>query len=346
MIRPSEIIGWGKGMILDKHCVGGLPGNRTTPIVVSIVAAAGLMIPKTSSRAITSPAGTADVMETMTNVSLSVEQIRRVVETEGGCFAWGGAVHLSPADDILISVEKPLDLDSGGQLVASVLSKKIAAGSTHILIDIPVGPSAKVRTNGEAIKLESLFKEVARQLGISVEIVLTDGNQPIGTGIGPALEAIDVLQVLRGDEKYPADLRTKSITLAAHILEMSGKYPVGSGIEKATWIMNTGQAYKKFMAICLAQGGFREPALGIYQFEVKTDQAGTVQSIDNRKLARIAKLAGAPKSQGAGIRFNSPIGKCVNAGDTLYTVYAETMGELEYSKEYISTLSGVIRIAP
>ena len=153
MVEVGEKLSWGVDRVADKHCVGGLPGNRTSMIVVPIIAAAGLLIPKTSSRAITSPAGTADVMETLTRVDLDIADIRKVVEREGGCIAWGGAVRLSPADDILIGVERPLDFDSEGQLVASVLSKKIAAGSTHVVLDLPVGPTAKLRDAEAAARL-------------------------------------------------------------------------------------------------------------------------------------------------------------------------------------------------
>ena len=128
MVQVGERLKWNQTLVADKHCVGGLPGNRTTPIVVSIVAAAGVCIPKTSSRAITSPAGTADAMETLAPVDLDLVSMRRVVEREGGCIVWGGAIRLSPVDDVLIRVERALDLDSDAQLVASVLSKKVAAG--------------------------------------------------------------------------------------------------------------------------------------------------------------------------------------------------------------------------
>ena len=197
MLAVGERIDWGSGAVLDKHCVGGLPGNRTTPIVVAIVAAAGHRIPKTSSRAITSPAGTADAMEVMAPVALDLEAMRRVVEREGGCIVWGGKVRLSPADDILIRIERPLDFDSDGQLVASVLSKKVAAGSTHVLIDIPIGPTAKVRSSSAAALLEARLLATAQALGLNLSVLRTDGFQPVGYGIGPALEARDVLSVLR-----------------------------------------------------------------------------------------------------------------------------------------------------
>ncbi|HWK49823.1 MAG TPA: thymidine phosphorylase, partial [Steroidobacter sp.] len=192
MISVGQRLDWGEGTVLDKHCVGGLPGNRTTPIVVAIIAALGYLIPKTSSRAITSPAGTADTMEVMAPVSLDIPAMRRVVEREGGCIVWGGNVRLSPADDVLIRIQRPLDFDSDGQLVASVLSKKVAAGSTHVLIDMPVGPTAKVRSDSSADSLAARLRHTAEAVGLQLGIYRSDGTQPVGVGIGPALEARDV----------------------------------------------------------------------------------------------------------------------------------------------------------
>src|SRR5262245_4703865 len=203
MIGAGDTLHWDRRPVLDKHSVGGLPGNRTTPILVAIVAACGLTIPKTSSRAITSAAGTADVMETLAPVALDVPSMRRVVEREGGCVVWGGSVRLSPADDLLIRVERALDIDSDGQLIASVLSKKVAAGSTHVVIDVPLGPTAKVRTREAAERLEGHLDAVGSGLGLEVRVIYTDGSQPVGRGIGPALEAHDVLAVLRGDATAP-----------------------------------------------------------------------------------------------------------------------------------------------
>jgi thymidine phosphorylase len=132
--------------VVDKHSIGGIPGNRTTMIVAPIVAAHGLIMPKTSSRAITSPAGTADTMEVLAKVDLSEAEMRSVVERCGACIAWGGHVNLSPADDVIIAVERPLQIDTPEQMVASILSKKMAAGVTHLVLDIPFGPTAKIRS--------------------------------------------------------------------------------------------------------------------------------------------------------------------------------------------------------
>ncbi|HVT36130.1 MAG TPA: thymidine phosphorylase family protein, partial [Nevskiaceae bacterium] len=254
MVDAGETLRWPHAQVVDKHCIGGLPGNRTTPILVPIVAACGLCIPKTSSRAITSPAGTADVLETMTAVELDLPTLRRVVEAEGGCLAWGGSVALSPADDALIRVERPLDFDSESQVVASVLSKKIAAGATHVLIDIPVGPTAKVRSAAAAQVLSRRLLEVGRELNISVTPLFTDGSQPVGRGIGPALEARDVLAVLRAEPGAPRDLRERALQLAAQVLELSPEIARGQGMARARAALDSGVAWNKFLAICRAQG--------------------------------------------------------------------------------------------
>jgi thymidine phosphorylase len=334
MVDVGQRIDWGGGTVLDKHCVGGLPGNRTTPIVVAIVAAAGHRIPKTSSRAITSPAGTADTMEVMAPVELDLAAMRRVVEQEGGCIVWGGNVRLSPADDILIRIERPLDFDSDGQLVASILSKKVAAGSTHVLIDMPVGPTAKVRSRESAMSLQARLLTTSLALGLTTTVLRTDGTQPVGFGIGPALEARDVLQVLRGDPRAPVDLRERALLIAGGVLDLVPGATSGQGLSIARAVLDSGRAWRKFQAICAAQGGFREPALAPHRRPVAATRSGTVRAIDNRRLARIAKLAGAPGAAAAGVDCYRRLGERVLAGEPLFEVHAQTAGELGYALDY------------
>lgn len=344
MIAVGERIDWGTTPIVDKHCVGGLPGNRTTPIIVAIVAACGLTMPKTSSRAITSPAGTADTMETLAPVDLDLANMRRVVEQEGGCVVWGGAVHLSPADDTLIRVERALDLDSEGQLVASVLSKKAAAGSTHLALDLPIGPTAKVRSAAGADSLGSHLLTVAQALGLDARVVRSDGRQPVGRGIGPALEARDVLSVLRGTPTAPPDLKSRAVALAGIILELGSAAAEGEGISLAETTLASGQAWIKFQAICEAQGGIRTPPRSAHQQPVLAEKTGLVVSIDNRRLAKAAKLAGAPDAKAAGLELHTPLGFEVERKMPLFTLHAETRGELAYALEYIENHPTIIDI--
>jgi len=344
MVNVGKRLQWNKQPVVDKHCVGGLPGNRTTLIVVPIVAACGLTIPKTSSRAITSPAGSADTMETLAPVDIDIAHIKRVVEQENGCIAWGGGVNLSPADDILIRVERPLGLDSDGQMVASVLSKKYAAGSTHVLIDIPVGPTAKVRSQQAAVSLSERLIAVGEAFGIMLQTVITDGTQPVGRGIGPALEALDVLAVLQNAPGAPEDLRQRALRLSGMVLEMGGKAQPGSGVELARSVLENGSAWNKFQAICEAQGGMRTPPRAAHTHVIVANHRGRVGAIDNRRLSRVAALAGAPKAHAAGVLFHAPIGTAVEVGQPLMTIHAESPGELAYARTYAQAQEDLVQI--
>lgn len=344
MMKAGEQVHWDSPVIVDKHSVGGIPGNRTTPIVVALVAAAGLIIPKTSSRAITSPAGTADTIETMTQVNLSVSDIQAVVAREGGCMVWGGALGLSPADDILIRVERALDLDPMGQMIASVLSKKAAVGATHVVIDIPVGPTAKIRSHDDFIRLKDHFFCVGKALGLQIYTLKSDGHQPLGQGIGPSLEAKDILAVLRNDNHAPVDLKEKALLLASILMEFSEVVPLGQGLELAKQLLANGAALKKFMAMCEAQGGFKEPSTAPLTYNICATSTGIVSEIDNRSLAQVAKLAGAPHDPTAGIEFFAKLGTKVGVGQTLYRIHAESKGALEYACAYALSMPMIVKI--
>lgn len=345
MIAAGTSIDWAPDVVVDKHCVGGLPGNRTTPIVVAIVASHGLLMPKTSSRAITSPAGTADTMETLAPVNLTLDEMRDVVERESGCIVWGGAVDLSPADDVLIRVERALDIDSEGQLVASVLSKKASAGSTHVVIDIPVGPTAKVRSRDDGERLAALLVLTAEQIGIQVRCTLTNGVQPVGRGIGPALEARDVLAVLQNAPRAPSDLQGRAIHLAGEVLEMSGLAPKGTGHHVASETLRDGRAWKKFQAICKAQGGMRVPPSAPLKHQIVATLEGRITAVDNRRLSKLAKLAGAPAVPAAGVYLHAVVGDRIEKGEPLFELHAETQGELEYALKYLSDAGPIFEVS-
>lgn len=344
MVETGRRLTWNAPVVIDKHSVGGLPGNRTTPIVVAIVAACGLTIPKTSSRAITSPAGTADVMETLTRVDLDAATMRRVVEQEGGCLAWGGSIGLSPADDILIRVERVLDIDTEGQMIASVISKKLAAGSTHVVIDIPVGPTAKVRSDDAAAALADQLEKVGRSCGLEVRCLLTDGAQPVGRGIGPALEAHDVLAVLQGDSSAPPDLRRRACQLAGAVLELAGHAGPRLGAAVAEQVLAEGRAWTKFQRICQAQGGLKAPPRSAVSAPLLAARSGRVVHINNRTLARLAKLAGAPDAKAAGLTLHCRLGDEIEVGEPLLTIHAEAAGELAYALEFAAANSDYITL--
>jgi thymidine phosphorylase len=341
MVNSGQQLDWQEKRVVDKHCIGGIPGNRTSMVVVPIVSAFGLLCPKTSSRAITSPAGTADTMEVLARVDLPMDQLHQIVRQQRGCLAWGGTAKLAPADDILISVERPLAIDSQAQMVASILSKKRACGSTHLLIDIPAGPSAKVRSMKDAMQLRKLFEYVGDRIGLVTQIIITDGRQPIGHGIGPVLEARDVMRVLRNDPDAPHDLREKSLQLAGRMIEFDNDVRGGEGYEIARDILDSGRALYKMQQIIQAQGKQETQfELGTLTQEILADKDGTVIDINNLIMARIARLAGAPMDKGAGVYLLKRIGDTVTVGEPIYRIYSQFPADFQFACTLAAKQSG------
>ena len=330
MSKAGTRLTWNTKTVVDKHCIGGIPGNRTSMVVVPIVAAHGLTIPKTSSRAITSPAGTADTMEVLARVDLDINAMKEVVATCHGCLVWGGRVNLSPADDILIAVERPLALDTREQMVASIMSKKLAAGSTQLLIDLPIGPNAKLANALEARRLRKLFEFVGDHFGIAVDVVTTDGRQPIGNGIGPVLEAQDVMAVLSNDPHAPRDLREKSLRLTAHLLECDPGLRGGAGYARARELLESGAAFQQMQKIIEAQGPTTcRSELRTLPADIHALRDGVVSSIDCLRLRPAGATAGAPLDKGAGVKLHKKIGDRVDQGEPLYRIHAFEQSEFD-----------------
>lgn len=322
-----------EGVVVDKHSIGGIAANRTTPIVVAICASAGLIMPKTSSRAITSAAGTADVIEAIANVEFSTSEIEKIVKKVGACLVWGGSLGLSPADDKLIQIERILNLDPEPQLLASVLSKKIAVGSKYVLIDIPFGKSAKVNKN-RALRLKKKFEFFGKQFGLNIKCVLTNGEQPIGRGIGPLLEIRDVIKILKRDGG-PKDLEDKAVFLAGQIFELCRYTRKGHGEIIARQILDSGKALRKFREIIEAQKGkiptFQEleDKLGRFKYPVVSDVSKRIKEIDNKKINLVASIAGCPIDKGAGVYLHKKRGEKVERGDKILIIYAESEKRLK-----------------
>lgn len=332
MVETGERIRFDRGPVVDVHSIGGVPGNKYAPIAVSIVAENGLMIPKTSSRAISSACGTADFMEVVTPVALSAEQIKRITEDVGGTLCWGGGVSLAPADDEIIRVEYPLSLDPPSQLLASVLSKKVSVGATEVLIDIPLGPGAKMKDEMSARHLARDFITVGERVGLNIQCLLSQGSQPMGRTIGPVLEVREAMQVLEGS-KEPADLVDKACTVAGRLLEMGQVVPPGKGYARALRTLESGKALSRFQKIIAAQGG--NPELkstdlqpGLHTADLHAPQDGLVGGVDIKGLVQVARAAGSPRDKGAGLMLNVRPGDTVKADQVLYTIYADNADRL------------------
>ncbi|MEW6528713.1 MAG: AMP phosphorylase [Candidatus Micrarchaeota archaeon] len=344
IVMSGDILNIGKSPIADKHCIGGVAGNRTTMIVVPIIAAAGVYIPKTSSRAITSPAGTADTMEVLAKVDFKIEEMNEIVRKNYGAIVWGGGLNLASADDKLIKIRNPLSLDPRGVLLSSILAKKKSVGAQYVVIDIPIGRGTKINSMTEAHELAQDFLKIGNMLGMTVEALITDGSEPIGNGIGPALEARDVLQVLEGTG--PEDLRHKSLIIAGKILEISGKIERGKGYEVATHFLDSGKALAKMKEIIELQGGNQnikseDIPIGQYSYEFKTGLNGKISHIDNKTISKIARIAGAPGDKGAGIYLYRLKGDKVEPENVLFTIYSESETKLDYAIKALENLEPV-----
>lgn len=323
-----------KGKIVDKHCIGGVAGNRTTPIVVAICAAAGLILPKTSSRAITSAAGTADTIETIARVDFEIKDIKRIIKKANACLVWGGALGLAPVDDKIIKIERIVNIDSSAQLLSSILSKKISVGSKYILIDIPYGKSAKV-TKSKALKLKNKFLKLGKFFDLKIDVILTDGSEPVGRGIGPALEIKDIINVLsRADS--PKDLEEKSLLLAGRLLELSKKTKTGNGYKKALEILNSGLAFKKFIEIInLQEGNIKDIPKPNYSYDLICKKKMEIKHIDNKLVNKLARLAGSPEDKAAGVYLHKKKGEIAYVHDKILIIHAESEDKLIYAKKFL-----------
>jgi len=318
-----------KGIVADKHSVGGISGTRTTMIVVPIVAAYGYKIPKISSRAITTPAGTADVMEGIANINFQPQEIINIVEKVGGCIVWNGKLNIAPADDVIIRVEEPLMFESFDKIIISVMSKKIAAGTTHLVLDLPYGKTAKIHRFSDAQKVAKKFEMLAKKFNIKVAFDINEMLEPAGRGIGPILEARDVLYVLEQHIDRPLRLEAKALRLAGLLLDLCFKEEKKdlNGEEEARKILKNGLALKKFQEIVAAQGGDKEIKssklkLAKFKKDILATVSGKIKDINNYNLNTIAKILGAPKDKQAGIYLHKKLDHPVKKNEPIMTFYS------------------------
>ncbi len=353
MVKTGYQLKFDKPIVMDKHSIGGIEGNRTTPIVVSILASAidqlkmKAVIPKTSSRAITSAAGTADVIETITKVEFSVQEMKKIIKKTNACLVWGGSLGLAPADDKIIQVERILSLDPEAQLIASILSKKLSVNATHVLIDISYGPGAKIKNKNNAIKLKKKFEKVALKLNLNIIVTLTDGSQPLGKGVGTILEMKDVIDILKQEKDRPIDLENRSLFLASELLSFVKKIKRQEAEIICKGILMSGQAFKKFEQIIKAQKGnllnLKDKLKpGKFKEEIRAKNPGILVEISNKKISSIARIAGSPTDHGAGILLYKHLNDKVKRNEKILTIYAETQRKLNNAKNLAERIKPII----
>ena len=334
-----------KGIVADKHSVGGIAGTRTTMIIVPIIAAAGFKIPKISSRAITTPAGTADVMEAIASVEFTPYQIKKIVNEVGGCIAWNGKLGIAPADDIIIRVEEPLSFESFDKIIISVMAKKVAAGTTHLVLDIPIGKTAKIHHFSEGENVAKKFENLAHHFGIKVICDVNESLEPAGRGIGPILEARDVLYVLEQKTDRPLRLETKSLRLAGKLLDLCYKEKKinKNGEDEARKILESGAALKKFQEIFKAQEGEHKISsdslsLANNKFGFHSSVSGKIKDINNHNLNTIAKILGAPNDKKAGIYLLKKLDHSVSKNEPIFILYSDDKYRLKEAEATLKNL--------
>ena len=353
MVETGEKLKF-KGIVADKHSIGGVPGTRTSLIVVPVIAAAGFLIPKSSSRAITTPSGTADDMEVLAKVQFSKEKIYEIVKKTKGCIVWGGSFSVAPADDIIINVEKPLLFESYDKIVVSIMAKKIAFGSNHVVIDLPYGDSVKIHNFKDAKILQEKFEYVAKKFRIKIRVIIHRTDEPAGRGIGPVLETREAIRVLQQKHNRPLDLEIRSINLAGNLLELclkssskkmqkDTKKNFGNGFGWATQILKEGLAFKKMKEIIREQNGnpnidSEDLVPGKFSFNILAHKKSSIISIDSNSITTIAKMLGAPEDKGAGIYLNKKKGDKVEKGESMCVLYSENMYNLRIVKQTIKHL--------
>ncbi len=324
------------GIVADKHSTGGVAGTRTTMILVPIVAAAGFTIPKTSSRAITSPAGTADVMELLARVEFTTKQIQSIVSKVGGCIVWGGHLGIAPADDMIIHVEEELSFESFDKVIMSIMAKKVAVSTNHLVLDIPVGPTMKIRHFADAEKIAKKFIRLGQRFNMKIVVDVNESLEPAGTGVGPALEARDVLRVLEQHSERPLKLETKALRLAGKLLDICFKDAKiqKNGEEEAKKILYERKALEKFREIVHIQGGndqFSAEKFKIkaHKREIKSRDSGKIKRVNNYNLNMVAKILGAPYDKFAGISLRMKIDANVDRNEVVMSLFAHDRYKLK-----------------
>lgn len=324
--------------IIDKHSTGGV-GDKTTLVLIPLLAAAGLPVAKLSGRGLGHTGGTIDKLESMPGfkTSLSFDEFLLQIKKEGLAIA-GQTESLVPADKALYALrDVTATIDSIPLIAASVMSKKIAAGANIIIIDVKCGSGAFIKTLDEARELSSRMVEIGKRLNRSITTVITSMDQPLGFAVGNGIEVIECIDSLKG--KGPADLTELSLYLGAIALVKTAK---ASGIEEGKDILRgyilDGSALRIFERMIISQGGdpdvinnYDKLAKPAYIYELKSKESGFISKVDALIVAKACKLLGTGRERkedkvehSTGIILNKKIGDKVEKGETLAKIYSNS----------------------
>lgn len=332
-----------KGIKVDKHSTGGV-GDKTTLIAAPIAAAAGVPIAKMSGRGLGFTGGTVDKMEAIPGfrTSMTREEFINSVNT-GGIAVIGQTGRIAPADKKIYALRDVTGTTQSLALItSSIMSKKLAAGSDAILLDVKCGRGAFMKSEEDARQLAEWMVEIGNAAGKKTMAVISDMNQPLGRAVGNALEVIEVMDVLKG--RGPADITELSLTLAGGMIMLGGfANTMEEGHAKAVSLVEEGKALEKFREFVAGQGGnphitedYTILGKGRHTLEVKADRDGLVTGLDAMAIGLASQHIGAGRARKddaidmtAGIILNKKIGDKVNKGDVLCTLMGNDSIKIE-----------------
>lgn len=343
----------------DKHSTGGV-GDKTTLIVAPIAAALGCKIAKMSGRALGHTGGTVDKLESIPGyrVELAPDEFIRQVE-DIGIAVVGQSGALAPADKSLYALRDVTGtVDCAPLIASSIMSKKLAAGSHNIVLDVKVGSGAFMTDFKSAKELAVMMCDIGNKCGRNVRAVLTDMDKPLGFAIGNILEVREAIDVLSG--KGPDDLRLVSITLAGMLVASVKGISDSEGIELARETLASGKAYEKFIKWIACQGGdtrlITAPALfgeAPISYEVKATSDGYIYSMDTEKIGLASTRLGAGRENKtsvidplAGIMLKAKTGDYVHKGDLVATLYTSKSETIEDASKLFSSAVNISKDKP
>lgn len=325
-------------IIADKHCIGGVPWNETTMILIPLIASLGIKIPKNFSKSITSPAATGECVNVLMNINFNKEGIEKLVKDQNCCLVRWGGLDLAPADDKLIKVQYPLSMQSRAKVVSSIMAKKYAMGVTHSLIDIPVGPTAKVSSMKEAKDWKKKFEYVGKKLWMKMSVQITEANEVIGNGVGAVMQVREVLRILQQHPERAMDLESKVIFLASKIIEEVGLEKGKEAVKLATHQLVSWAAWEKMQAIIKAQGGNPEVnseslPLWAHTFDVIAEKDWVLKMIDLHDINAVCRKLGCPVIDQAGLYLYKKTGDKIKKGEVICKLYAQDEVKLKHGIE-------------
>ena len=327
------------GIVAGKYCIWWVPGNETTMIVIPILASLWITLPKTFSKAITSPAATWECVNVLMDIEFDKSEVIRLTDKVWACLVWNEKLNLAPVNDRIIKVSSPLWMEPYARMISSIMAKNYAMGINHCLIDIPMWPTAKVATMKDAKRVAKRFREIWEYLWIKMDVEITDGSQPIWRWIWACLQAREALRILQQYKTRSEDLEKKAIFLAARILVLCWvANSMGNAEKLVKTQLENWEAWKKMQEIIKAQNW--EPniksediQLGKFSHDVVADKDCIITHVDMKHLNTMVRWLWAPKEYQAWIYLHKKLWDKVKKWEVIYTMYSPSANKLNLVKD-------------